>query len=329
MISNKILPNASLSSSRIPSSLFWPRLPRPPRGAVVSTTLKGEVVTDSCIYLPRGGGRRSSHVPENRKRSGPSGAESRENPSLGRGVGAGGERRSPQSPGRRAVAPAPPRASPYQPPRDGTGGRGRGRALLPAPRRPPPLRPETIVEEPEPRGTAAAARGADGKDLAPRSPTLTRLGPVIPRFRRLCAPSPAALRAAHREAPGRTESRTRVRGFVRDGRALPPPPQRRMWSGGLAPRGVESRAVRLPWPSDAFWVGGSPGRGDPKAPSTPPGTPRLRPCSTRPVEPLPGLRCRSFGRCRDVLSGCSRFHVCFLPRISNSKPRYVELEKRI
>lgn len=131
MISNKILPThfCPLLRSIRHFSAPAPCGPRP--RAVVSTTLKGEVVTDSGIYLPRGGGCISSHVPENRKRCGPRDSESRENPSQERGVGASGERQGPQPPGQRAAllsAASPPRASPYQPPRDGTGGRGRGRA---------------------------------------------------------------------------------------------------------------------------------------------------------------------------------------------------------
>lgn len=58
------------------------------------------------------------------------------------------------------------RASPRLPPQAFAGwhrreGAGPGARLQPPPR-PPALRPETIVEEPEPRGTAPAARGAHG-----------------------------------------------------------------------------------------------------------------------------------------------------------------------
>ena len=45
-------PRVSLAES--PSLVTW-RPTRPPPGAVVSPTLKGEVTTDSSIYLPRGG----------------------------------------------------------------------------------------------------------------------------------------------------------------------------------------------------------------------------------------------------------------------------------
>ncbi|KAJ8793228.1 hypothetical protein J1605_000223 [Eschrichtius robustus] len=142
------------------------------------------------------------------------------------------------------------------------GGGGAG-ARQPSPRRPPALRPETIVEDPVPRGSAAAAHEAD----APRPLALFRAG---------CP-------------DGRSERMTRVRGTLRGKRALPTPGTR--LPEALSPDGPAAVALErlLPGWEEARGEGTRrsrrPGSGIPSLPWPP----RLRPCPGRTAEPLPDL----------------------------------------
>lgn len=191
--------HASLALSPIHSSLFCPRPCGPRPGAVVSTTLKGEVVTDSSIYLPRGGGVRGATFHRTVRDPG---QEGRNQEKIRVEAAASVQQGSGAARGRRASArlryqPRRP-PSPPEPPRDGTGGRGRGRRTA-----------AFSAAAGNNSGGAWAARiggGARSRTVKPQLPCPRLPAPRSPHpwSSRLLTLSPAAPGAAPRGLPRRT-----------------------------------------------------------------------------------------------------------------------------